>query len=258
MKQPDRITRIEVLFTPADFQALKHRSLKETTCVVFDVLRATSSMVTALKNGSKEIMPVATLQEAVETHQRSPKVILAGERDGLRIKAELTGGIDFHLGNSPREFTPERVQGRVIVMTTTNGTRALKACLGARRVLVSSLLNLNATASAIRSSAPRELLIVCSGTFEEAAYEDVLGAGALCDALWDICAPGQMADSARMAHWLFKAASNDLTAALGRSRNGSRLLGRPELADDVAFCANGDSIDLVAELCEDGIVRPAS
>src|SRR6266404_2400812 len=126
---------IEVLFTPADFEALSRRDLGETLCVVFDVLRATSSMVTALGNGAAAIVPVAEIEEALEIRKRQPDVLLAGERNGLRIQAELTGALAFDLGNSPREFTPEIVKDKTIVMTTTNGTRALRACASARTVL---------------------------------------------------------------------------------------------------------------------------
>ncbi len=250
-------SNIEVLFTPADFEALKGRDLRQTTCVVFDVLRATSSMVTALANGASCIIPVATIPEAIELYRQSPDVILAGERDGVRITSELTGSVAFHLGNSPREFTPERVRGKKIVMTTTNGTRALRACADAERVLAASFLNLGATANLILCAAPRQLLLVCSGTFEEAAYEDVLGAGALCEAVWQEYGQGKVSDSALMARWLFQAASNDIRAALGRSRNGSRLLSRKELGDDVVFCAKRDAVELVAALDRHGNVCSA-
>src|SRR6266851_1491819 len=116
-------TTLEVLFAPAEFSALSQRDLSETVCVVFDVLRATSSIVTALGNGATAIVPVAEISEALAVRQKHPEVLLAGERDGLRIQANLTGSIAFDLGNSPREFTPDKVRGKTIAMTTTNGTR---------------------------------------------------------------------------------------------------------------------------------------
>lgn len=249
------MTHLEALFTPADFGALSQRDLGSTVCVVFDVLRATSSMVTALDHGAEAILPVETIPEALAARQRRPDVVLAGERDGVRIQAELTGSIAFDLGNSPREFTRERVAGRTIVMTTTNGTRALRACAAAKMVLASSFLNLGATAEFIERERPSQLLLVCSGTFEEAAYEDVLGAGALCELLWASFRDGKVADSARMARDLFLLADADLAEALARSRNGGRLLGRPELKDDVAFCLRRDGAPLVAELNRQGLVR---
>src|SRR5690349_12641753 len=99
------MTKIEVLFSPAEFEALHKCDLSKTTCVVFDVLRATSSIITALANGARNVTPVATIEEAVREKERYSATLLAGERDGFRITKKLTGGVDFDLGNSPREFT---------------------------------------------------------------------------------------------------------------------------------------------------------
>ena len=97
--------------------------------------------------------------------------MLGGERDGVRIRAAQTGGTDFDLGNSPREFTPEKVRGKTIVSTTTNGTRALRACAGAKTVLAGSFLNLGATAEFIKKLQPAEVLLVCAGTRENRAMK---------------------------------------------------------------------------------------
>jgi 2-phosphosulfolactate phosphatase len=246
---------LEVLFAPAEFAPLEKRDLSGTTCVVFDVLRATSTMVTALANGASAIIPAAEIPEALALRARDPQVLLAGERNGLRIRAELTGGPDFDLGNSPREFARERIDGKRIVMTTTNGTRALRACASARFVFLGSFLNLGATASLIQSQAPAHLLVVCSGTADQCAYEDVLGAGALCDRLWELYSSGAVADSAKLARRLFHVERHDLFPALAQSRNGSRLLSQPELAEDVTFCLQQDCFDLVAVLKNDQIRR---
>lgn len=249
------MTSLEVLFTPAEFSRLPQRDLSETCCVVFDVLRATTTMVTALGNGAEAILPVEEISDALTAHERRPDVLLAGERDGVRIGPDLAQGIAFDLGNSPREFTAQAVRGRTIVMTTTNGTRALRSCLAARQTLAASFLNLGATAEAIRRSGPARLLLVCSGTLEQAAYEDVLGAGALCALVWPQYQGGLVADSAHMAHELFLLARNDLASALARSRNARRLLARRELADDVSFCVQRDVQPLVAALGKDGLVK---
>lgn len=249
------MTSLDVLFTPADFAALAQRDLSDTVSVVFDVLRATSSMVTALGNGAAALLPVETIPEAVAARQRQPDLLLAGERDGVRIRGKLSGGVEFELGNSPREFTQERVQGRTIVMTTTNGTRALRACASARTVLVGGFLNLSATAGFLTREAPSRLLLVCSGTYEETAYEDVLGAGALCELLWGRYSDGKVSDAARIARDLFLLEQGDLPGALAKSRNGQRLLSIPELRDDVEFCLRQDSVPLVASLDKKGFVR---
>ncbi len=86
---------IEVLFTPAEFATLPKRNLARTTCVVFDVLRATSTMLTARAGGAAAIIPVAEIDEALAWRARQPEILLAGERDGLRIRAAQTGSFDF-------------------------------------------------------------------------------------------------------------------------------------------------------------------
>ena len=143
-------------------------------------------------------------------------------------------------------------------MTTTNGTRALRACLPAKRVLIGSFLNLAATASLLRRESPDELLLVCSGTFDQAAYEDILGAGALCDLVWAAYQNGPVADSAQIARRLFQLEQGDLLSAVAGSRNGRRLLSRADLKADVAFCVQRDVLGIVAEMGRDAVVRTAS
>jgi 2-phosphosulfolactate phosphatase len=182
-------------------------------------------------------------------------VLLAGERDGFRILAPLTGGVDFDLGNSPREFRAGRVHGRTIVMTTTNGTRALRGCVGALRVLAGSWLNLGSLVKAIERHRPNRLLLVCSGTLEQAALEDALAAGALADAIWPLYEDGTVADSAQIARHLYRSFAADPQAAMRFSRNGRRLLESPELRADVAVCFQRDQFDVLAELDSTGAVR---
>jgi 2-phosphosulfolactate phosphatase len=246
---------LEVLFTPAEFDALSRRNLSQTVCVVFDVLRATSSMITALANGAEVVLPAAEIPEALALKQSDPGLLLAGERHGRRIEASLTGGLDFDLGNSPREFTRERVAGRRLAMTTTNGTRALRACSRARQVLVGSFLNLEATARFLQKSNPENLLIICSGTFEHASFEDALAAGALCDRLWTQHSDGSIADSALICRRIYLPGRDDLVAEFSESANGKRLLSISDLQDDVAYCAQRDVFPFVVELGRDGAVR---
>jgi phosphosulfolactate phosphohydrolase-like enzyme len=96
---------------------------------------------------------------------------------------------------------------------------------------------------------------LCSGTLDQAAYEDVLGAGALCDLLWPKYGGGAVSDSAHMARRLFLLEQNDLLAAVAQSRNGRRLMAQRDLREDVPFCVQRDLFRLVAELGKDGEVR---
>jgi 2-phosphosulfolactate phosphatase len=248
---------LEVLLTPAEVTALAQRDLGGTCCIVFDVLRATTTMVTALANGAAAILPMEEIRHALAARVRWPGALLAGEREGLRIGPELTGGHAFDLGNSPREFTRDRVAGRVIIMTTTNGTRALRGCASAQTILTGAFLNLEATAQYIEHLHPSALLLVCSGTLDQAAFEDVLGAGALCERIWAQYSGGHIADSAHIARQLYLAHKADLLRAMAQSRNGRRLLAHPDLRDDVPFSLQRDTLALVGALNAEGLVHPA-
>ncbi len=248
--------RLEVLLAPAEYAHVSQRDLSSTVCVVFDVLRATSAMLTALAHGADSIVPVAEISEALAWKARQPDVLLAGERHGLRIRSEQTGSIDFDLGNSPREFTAERVRGRRIVTTTTNGTRALKACQAANTVLVGALINVTCAVQELKRLAPREILLVCSGTAEDAAYEDTLAAGAAVDQLLPTLGIGDLGDAAHTSRQAFLAAKPDILQALRTfARNGRRLDRIPDLADDLPVCAAVDSQPILARMDAGGIVR---
>ena len=250
--------KIETILTPAELPALAQRDLRATACVVFDVLRATSTFVTALHHGAQAIIPVSEIAEAVAFKnsefgiRNSELILLGGERNGVRISAD---GIDFDLGNSPREYTPEKVRGKTIVSTTTNGTRALRACIGAKTVLAASFLNLNATAEFLHGE--NEVLLVCAGTGENPATEDIIAAGALVELL----ASGKNTHVNKSANSLaaraefVRATLAGLEKSLGATENGRRLLSIAELRADVAFCAQQDVFPLVAALSPDGVLR---
>ena len=259
--------KIDAILSPAELPALAKRDLRDATCVVFDVLRATSTFVTALHHGAKAIVPVSEIAEALALRQKQPDILLGGERDGVRIRAAQTGGIDFDLGNSPREYTPEKVRGKTIVSTTTNGTRALRACAGAPTVLAASFLNLTATAQFIRQLQPAQIVLVCAGTRENIATEDVLAAGALAEMLiWWGETPAsrvdqtlrlartrappeayELSDSVETARHAWRKAKSNLPEAVSEAENARRLLAIPELRDDVAFCLQQDIYPLVAK-----------
>jgi len=247
--------KIEVLFTPAEFRAVRERDLTNAVCIVLDVLRATSTFVTALGHGAEAIIPVAEIAEALALRREQPEVLLAGERGGVRISADLSGGVEFDLGNSPREFTPAKVAGKTIVSTTTNGTRALQACAAAKRLLIGSFLNLSATVNAIVRDPERRVLIVCAGTGEGAALEDVLAAGALCELIASSSLRFGRQDSAEIAFRAFQNAKENLSATVGCARNARWLLAQPELREDVEFCLRQDRFPLVAASDSIGQIR---
>lgn len=233
--------KIETLLSPAELPALARQDLHTAVCVVFDILRATSTFVTALQNGAKEIIPVGEISEAVALHKKHPDFLLAGEREGLKIRAAQTGGTDFHFGNSPFDFTPEAVRGHSIISTTTNGTRALRACAGAKTIVAASFLNLTATAEYVKKKHPGHVVLVCAGTGDGVAMEDVLAAGALAELLG-----GNESDATKIAHQAYLHLKSDLVKTIAGTKNGQRLDSIPSLRADVPFCSQRDIFTFVA------------
>jgi len=233
-------TVVDVVLNPAEIALLPQRDLSGATCVVFDVLRATSSMITALANGAAEIHPVRTIEDALELKKQMPDAVLAGERNGDPIEG-------FDVGNSPLEYRD--LAGRKIITTTTNGTLALRACEGANRVLVGAILNIGALAEELRLSEPAEIVIVCAGTFADFALEDAMGAGLLIEAL----GPLDLTDSACAALAVAGAYPNPLDA-LRRARNG-RALEAKGRGEEVEWCAQQSRFTVVGSM-ERAVIRP--
>ena len=157
-------------------KAVDAKTVSGKTVVVIDVLRATSVMINALQNGAKEIIPCASIEEAYRIADKleEESYLLCGERNAVRIEG-------FDLGNSPLEYTPEIVKDKTILLTTTNGTRALKACSGAATILIGAFLNINAIVDEIKSL--DEIVLVCSGTKGKFSLDDGICAAMILDGL---------------------------------------------------------------------------
>jgi 2-phosphosulfolactate phosphatase len=231
---------IDVALSPAEISQLKEADLQETTVVVFDVLRATSSMITGLAHGVAGFFPVKTVEAARERKEREPDRLLAGERHGVPP-------LGFDLGNSPNEF--RNVRDRKIIITTTNGTAALEQVRDAKTVLVGALMNIAALANFIRSSSPQHLLLVCAGTGDRFSLEDAVGAGALLASL----ARNDYSDAASMVHSLFSQVGDNLDASLRHSQNGRALLALGK-ANDVRDCGQLSIYDTVGIMRSGAVV----
>ena len=230
---------LDAVLTPAEIDHLPGQDLTHTTCVVFDVLRATSSIITGLAHGASEIRPVVSIEEALAVRREWPDAVLGGERFGNRIDG-------FDLGNSPLEY--RRPGLHRIVTTTTNGTVALRACACAAQVLAGALLNMEALIARVRQGNPERVLLVCAGTFRDLALEDVIAAGMLAAAFPDAA----QTDSARVALSVYRRCEEDIPGALQQAKNGMKLM-QDGRADDVHFCAQLSLYPVVGEM-RDGVV----
>jgi 2-phosphosulfolactate phosphatase len=211
--------------------------------IVVDVLRATTTIVQALAAGCTNVRPCLEVEEAraLAGEMRAGRVLLGGERGGVRLP-------DFDLGNSPREYTSALCRGTTLVLTTTNGTRALLRAITAERILVAAFLNYSAVCEQVRQD-PRPVHVLCAGTEGEVSLEDTLLAGALVDFL---CEGNEhrLNDSARLAWDCFEHHGRVLQGALELGKGGAKLrsLGYHE---DIQAAAQVDLFHLVPEVRRD-------
>lgn len=213
--------------------------LSNTTCIILDVFRATTSIVTAMANGCKTITPVLSIEDAYHHADQVEAALFAGERQSIKIER-------FDFGNSPFEFSADKVKGQNIIMTTTNGTIAIKAPVGACRTLIGSFINAGAVCD-VAKQAGTDVLIVCAGTDGLFSLEDTLCAGLLVKRLSDGGrADVIMTDSAQGALLMYNAAEPFITEVAISSRNGKRLAGMG-LQTDVEYCLQADMVNIVPE-----------
>lgn len=237
-EESDRMQRgmhVETLLTPLEIS--RYRSSGETggTAVVFDVLRATTSIVTGLAHGVARVIPVETIEEALAWRDQDPGVVLGGERQGNRIEG-------FAVGNSPAEYT--NLPGATVVTTTTNGTVAIRACAQADEILIGSLLNLRATAQWIARTRPDRVRILCAGTFDQFALEDAVAAGVLVRAWEEVGLELQLCDATRAVRALVDSAPEIWSVLLQSSRNARALLEAGRGAD-ITFALQRDRFPVV-------------
>ena len=225
--------KVDVLFLPSHATP---ESFAERAVVVFDVLRATTTMTAALAAGVGEIRVFGSLTGAAEAAARHAGArVLCGEENCLPPAG-------FDLGNSPGAFTREFHAGRTVYMSTTNGTRAIVAARDARAVFTGALVNASAVAAAV-AAVGNDVSLLCAGTGGEVALEDVLGAGAVTDALNQRTPFRAESDTALLARRLYREAAGDLRAALMESRGGRNVIAAG-LLPDIEFAARLDALDV--------------
>lgn len=213
---------IEVCYTPQAYH-LFHKD--DAIVVVIDILRATSAIVTAFYNGVSKMIPVATVEEAKEYQANG--FMAAAERNGEMIEG-------FELGNSPFGYMNNRVKGKTIAISTTNGTQAIEASRKSSKIIVGSFLNLDAVCEYLISQ-KKDVILLCAGWKNKFNLEDTLFAGAVVTQLTQQAQYDANCDSAIAAAHLYNLAKDDIYAFLENSSHRKRLA-RLDLERDIQYC----------------------
>jgi len=225
---------IEVCFSPALFSEY---SDPEAIVVITDILRATSAIVTAFANGVERIIPVGTLEEAKAYKDRG--YMVAAERDGI-----VRDFADF--GNSPYNFTPERVGGRQIVYSTTNGTQAIHVASKCNSVLIGAYLNFTAVSDWLIKQ-DRNVIILCAGWKNKFNLEDSIFAGALSEKLLESGKFRTICDSTLAAIDLWDKAKGNLLGYIEKVAQRERLR-KNKLDDVIGYCHSFDTTEMIPAL----------
>lgn len=216
------------------------------TAVVIDVLRASTTIVTALANGASHVIALDTVEAARNRQAREPELLLCGERDARPLPG-------FDLGNSPREYTRGRVEGKGLILTTTNGTRALQAAdkAGAGTIVVGALTNRQAVVDFCAASSLGPLILVCAGCQGRFSLEDALCAGALIAGLGADLA---LTDAARACLALYEHWGPDqLISVVADCEHGQRLQ-RKGYGEDITLAMAVDTWPVVP-IYQDRVIR---
>jgi len=216
--------------------------LEGKIAVIIDIFRASSSICYGIHNKAKAIIPVSTIEECLS--HKNEDCLLAAERDGC-----VVDGFDF--GNSPFSYTTEKVQGKTIVLTTTNGTRSIHLSLSAKEVVVGSFLNLTALCKWL-AMRRESVVLVCAGWKDNFCLEDALFAGAVVEKLQNDFEIHD--DGATASLDLYQLAKNDLSGYLEKSSHRERLR-KLHIEKDVDFCLQLDLIDTIPVLKDGKLIK---
>lgn len=236
----DTRKHVEVCFTPAEYVNFKG---EYDIVVVIDVLRATSAICAAFDNGVKSIIPVASIDEAREYQQKGYLV-------GAERKGQIVEGFDF--GNSPYSYMKEELRGQDVVLSTTNGTKALAMASDAPTVVVGSLLNLDALCEWLEKQ-DKDVLCLCSGWQDKFNLEDTVCAGAICDYLLNTGQFISDEDSSIAAKYLYLSAWVNPLGYL-KSSSHRRRLKNLNLNEDIKYCLTPNQTEVIPVLKDGKLV----
>ncbi|WP_422444754.1 2-phosphosulfolactate phosphatase [Thermoanaerobacterium sp. DL9XJH110] len=222
------------------------KDLKGKTAIVLDVLRATSVITTALNNGAERVIPVPSVEEAFHLARNlKDNAVLGGEREAVKIPG-------FDLGNSPLEYKKELVAGKTVILTTSNGTRAVKASESAEHILIGCFLNasgaaLKALELAFSLKAPA-VAVVCAGTLGEFSLDDATCAGLIVDRMVSYMEKKnetpELSDLAFACRDIYLQHRNDLKAFISHAGHYRRLMSLG-FDRDIDYCLRQDALDCV-------------
>lgn len=226
---------LEVCLSPA---LLHLYNTEGAIVVIIDIFRATSTITTALSNGAKCVIPVASVAECIEIGQSIPGSLTAGERDG-----KVAQGLQF--GNSPMEYPKEFIEGKTLVLTTTNGTRLLHMVEGAHEIVIGSFHNLTALSSYLKAQG-RNVLLGCASWKDRFNLEDTLFAGAVINQLEDYFDIN--CDAARAARHLYHSSGGTNFIEFLKDGSHYRRLSGYGLQQDMEYCVTPDIHPIVPRL----------
>lgn len=235
------MNRIEVCFSPGEYHLYQENF---DLVVVLDVLRATSAICTAIEHGVKEIIPVATVEEARELQAKG--YIAAAERGGQIVEG-------FDLGNSPYSYMDPQLKGKSVVLTTTNGTKAIDMARSKDTVVVGALNNLNALCDWLIEQ-ERDILVLGSGWKDKFNLEDTICGGAIAD---QCLASGKFyadEDSTVAAKFIFRSSRDNMFAFLKASSHRRRLRAL-DLNEDVKYCLTPNNCTAIPVLKNGSLVQ---
>ena len=224
----------------------KKIKIKGKLAVVVDVLRATSTIITSLNNGCKEVIPVVEIEEAMELSKNCEKdeYLLAGERDALKIEG-------FDLSNSPSEYIRDVVEDKTIIFTTTNGTKAIRKAAGADEVILGALINARAISDYILSKG-EDVVFICAGTEKKFSLDDIVTVGAIISRIVDGDISFELDDFGFVCRHIYENYSGKLESAIENSHHYD-VLKEAGYYDDIIYCLQEDVVSIVPEYV-DGIV----
>ena len=235
--------KIDIIISADD---IKENKIKDKVVVVIDMFRATSVIVTALSNGCKEVIPYLTIEETLEAASKLERenYILGGERSAVKIEG-------FDLSNSPLEYAGDVVKDKTVLITTTNGTRALTESVSAKRIFTGALINAKAVAQKL-IQLNEDAVIINAGTNGNFSMDDYICSGYIINEMLSYDNSLELTDIARTANIIYEA-NQDIMSYVKEATHYS-VMKSLKLDSDIEYCTKKSIIDIVPEYKDKKIV----